>query len=644
MVTASQMDDYSVDAGFAFGQENGLLTSFFGREIIGGGSSGTADVGDFNNDGDLDAIAAGGGQASLFLNQGSGEMASGTAVPDDGNGIDAMVVSGEFTGDSHLDVAAGYIPDDSPYAIEVIPGLGDGTFGTPVITEVEADTPLGIAAGDFDDDGVDDLAYTTWEGQVLMYEGDGDGTFTEAGRFGPTCGCQSPWGVTSSDLNGDGRDDVIATMLFEDQVAVYLAQADGSFIRGQRFDVPLADGLNPNPYAVSARDMNGDEVPDLLVGNYLNDSGTVFVGDGDGSFNYAESLATADSFGPHGTFIGDFNGDGRADPSIAGQSGDVAIYLNQGNPGQVPSPTSLGFGNQTSGTESAVKTVTLSNEDGLARLRVGNVAVGGGWSSDFRIVGGDCLDGPVPVGSSCRTQVAFTPTGPGGTRDSHLYFDTNHSDETQISVPLSGTATDPVPGIKADPTSHNFGSIELGRESTAKSFTVRSSGTLGLTISGVTIDGAGATAFSQTSNDCVGAHAPGTECHLAYRFKPSALGLAGATIRIASDASASPTSISLSGTGTSAPVRVAKVIIKKRPRAKIRIKAKRLRRVKVAFKSNLAGAGFRCRIDRRKFRKCKSPKVYKRIKPGRHVIRIKAVKNGKAGAVKVIRFRVIRRR
>jgi hypothetical protein len=88
---------------------------------------------------------------------------------------------------------------------------------------------------------------------------------------------------------------------------------------------------------------------------------------------------------------------------------------------------------------------------------------------------------------------------------------------------------------------------------------------------------------------------------------------------------------------------VAKVIIKKKPRAKIRIRGKRLRRVKVAFKSNVAGASFRCRIDRRKFSKCKSPKIYKRIKPGKHVIRIKAVKNGKAGPVKVIKFRVIRR-
>jgi len=416
VVTASEMGDSSLAAGFAFGQEDGQLTSFFGREIVGGGLIGSVDVGNFDNDGELDAIGAGGGQAALFLNQGGGDMAPGTVIPDDGNGIDGMVVSGEFTGDSNLDVAAGYIPDEGPpYVIEVMPGSGDGTFGTPVTTAADADTPMGIAAGDFNDDGVDDLAYTTWAGQVLMYEGDGDGTFTEAGRFGPTCGCQSPWGVTAADLNGDGRDDVVATMRFEDQVAVYIAQPDGSFVRGQRFDVPLADGWNPNPYAVSAKDMNGDEVPDLLVGNYLNDTGTVFVGRGDGTFDYAELLATADSFMPHGTFIGDFNGDGRPDPSIAGQSGDVAIYLNQGNPGQVPAPTSLDFGNQASGTESAAKTITLNNEDGLALLRVSDVSIGGGESGDFQITGGDCLAGPVPVGNSCQVRVAFTPHGPAGT-------------------------------------------------------------------------------------------------------------------------------------------------------------------------------------------------------------------------------------
>jgi hypothetical protein len=648
VVTLSQMDDYAIDAGFAFGQEDGLLTNFFGREAAAGGFPGTADVGDFNNDGDLDAIAGAGGQASLFLNQGDGDMDSGTAIPDDGNGIDAMIVSGEFTGDSNLDVAAGYIPDDdsSPYVIEVMPGLGDGTFGTPITSGADADSPLGIASGDFDDDGVSDLAYTTWAGQVLMYEGDGDGTFTEAGRFGPTCGCQSPWGVTAADLNGDGRDDVVATMRFEDQVAVYLAQPDGSFVRGQRFDVPLTDGWNPNPYAVSAKDMNGDGAPDLLVGNYLNDTGTVFVGHGDGTFDYAEPLATIDSFFPHGTFIGDFNGDGRADPSMAGQSGEIAIYLNEGNPGQVPSPTSVDFGEQTSGTESAAQTVTLNNEAGLAQLRVSDVSIGGGDSSDFQITGGDCLDGPILVGSSCQVQVAFTPNGPGGERASTIFFDTNHSDETQVSVPLSGDATDPAPGISVDPSSHDFGNVQVGKQSATKTFSITSTGDAPLQVTDVTVSGSGASAFVQSSNTCTGAIAPGQGCELKYSFKPTATGSSSATVHLATNVAGDPANIGLTGTGSAAPAPApkAKVIIKKKPRAKIRIKGKRLRRVKVAFKSNVVGAGFRCRIDRRKFSKCKSPRIYKKINPGKHVIRIKAVKNGKFGPVKVIKFRVIRRR
>ena len=649
VITNSQMTDSSVKAGFSLGQQNGSLSEPEARDLSPGGSAGGAAVGDFNADGDLDAVASGGNQGMLYLNEGDGVMATGTPIPDDGEGMGDPISVGDFTAGTDLDVVSGYIPGSGPdsYRLLVAPGQGDGTFGTPVATPVDVEFPLDIKSGDFNDDGVGDLALTDAPaGAVIMFTGDGDGTFTETDRF-EGCGCLYPWGVDTADFNGDGRDDVVATVRFSDLVLIYLAQPDGTFVRGQRLELPMPESGLSDPYSVSARDLNGDRKPDLVTGNYASDDGSVFVGDGDGTFTYAETIPTSEivSLMPHGTFIGDFNGDGRPDPSIAGQSGDIAVYLNQGEPGQMLSPEALDFGDQTDGTESAPQTVTLSNQDGLAELRVTLVEVAGGFSNDFAIKGGDCLDAPIPVGGSCQVEVSFTPVGPAGSRDSTLYFNTNNTAEGQITVPLTGMSIDPVPAISIDPASLEFGNVEVGSESAVKSVAVNSTGTGLLHIDSVTLGGPGAASFTQVASDCVGSFNPGTGCQISYLFKPSVAGAASATVELATNTAALPVDIGLSGTGQAKPVvQPPRVIVKKRPKGLIRIRTRKLKQVRVAFRANQAGATFQCRIDRRKFSRCKSPRIFRNIKPGRHAIRIRAIRNGSTGPVKLIKFRVVRKR
>ncbi len=50
------------------------------------------------------------------------------------------------------------------------------------------------------------------------------------------------------------------------------------------------------------------------------------------------------------------------------------------------------------------------------------------------------------------------------------------------------------------------------------------------------------------------------------------------------------------------------------------IRNRTVRKIKVAFKSNQAGAKFKCRLDRKKFKKCKSPSFLKRVKPGKPAV------------------------
>jgi hypothetical protein len=62
-----------------------------------------------------------------------------------------------------------------------------------------------------------------------------------------------------------------------------------------------------------------------------------------------------------------------------------------------------------------------------------------------------------------------------------------------------------------------------------------------------------------------------------------------------------------------------KVTIKKAPKAKSTATT-----AKFKFVSNEAGSTFQCKLDKGKFKKCKSPKTYKKLKPGKHVFKVKA--------------------
>jgi hypothetical protein len=50
-----------------------------------------------------------------------------------------------------------------------------------------------------------------------------------------------------------------------------------------------------------------------------------------------------------------------------------------------------------------------------------------------------------------------------------------------------------------------------------------------------------------------------------------------------------------------------------------------VRRAKFRFRSDEAGSAFRCKLDRRKFRPCQSPRLYRKLKEGRHVFRVFAI-------------------
>ena len=88
----------------------------------------------------------------------------------------------------------------------------------------------------------------------------------------------SPTSVAIGDLNGDGRLDLANTNEGSGTVSVFLNEGDGSFQHKRSY------GNGGDPKAVAVADLNGDRTLDLATANSGSNSVSVLLNIGDGSF------------------------------------------------------------------------------------------------------------------------------------------------------------------------------------------------------------------------------------------------------------------------------------------------------------------------------------------------------------------------
>jgi hypothetical protein len=207
------------------------------------------------------------------------------------------------------------------------------------------------------------------------------------------------------------------------------------------------------------------------------------------------------------------------------------------------SPASLSFGNQLINTNSATKTVTLTNT-GSAKLLFTGVVTGTNASSFSKY---STCSGPLAPGASCTITVTFTPIATGAATAALTFTDTAYG--SPQSVQLSGTGT--APAVRLSLASLVFGNQNINTSSASLPVTLTNSGTSTLTFSAA-LTGPNASLFSQSSN-CTGSLAAGASCIYNVVFKPIANGAATATLTLTDNAAGSPHTVQLSGTGT-APV------------------------------------------------------------------------------------------
>jgi hypothetical protein len=315
--------DRAAECGLVFTHRNGMTGKFYMPEIMGPGAA----LLDYDNDGKMD----------VFLVQGG--ALGPDAKPDPRQGSRLF----------HNDLWIG--PDGKRHLrftdVTEKSGIRPAGYG------------MGVAVGDFDNDGFPDI-YLTGLGWAQLWHNNGDGTFTDVTQKSGTA--NPHWGVSATffDYDRDGWLDLYVgnylNFTYASNKACHTAagepdwcgpvQADA--VPGRLFhnrgdgtfeDVTARSGLGAvygAALGVVADDFDGDGWPDLYVAN--DKSGNqLWINQHDGTFKEVALLAgcalSADG-NPQasmGIDAGDYDGDGRDDLVMDNLSGEGdALYRNLG--------------------------------------------------------------------------------------------------------------------------------------------------------------------------------------------------------------------------------------------------------------------------------------------------------------------------
>lgn len=226
------------------------------------------------------------------------------------------------------------------------------------------DTPIGLTAGDLDNDGILDLAVVNAIGDTMtLLFGDGTGGFAPGIDYG---GLDGPIAITSSDFDADGVLDLAIASVVSGELSVFFGTGGGVF--GPPVLIPIDDPRN-----VVAGDFDGDGFLDLAASRDPGGLGPgfvdIFVSDGAGGFGTPTETTAA--LNTSSLVPGDWTGDGILDlvvgnsGAVPGLAGAVQLMIGDGTGNFATEELALGNFNSV--------TVGDFNDDGVFDFAAGTL-------------------------------------------------------------------------------------------------------------------------------------------------------------------------------------------------------------------------------------------------------------------------------
>ena len=255
---------------------------------------------DLNGDGLTDFVIAESTGAQVLLGAGNNQFTAGQFI--------STVATAITLANVNANGPPALIMTTSTNNVAVFLGNGDGTF-QPALNSNANGSQGAVAVGDFNGDGNPDLALVV-NGELGVMLGNGTGNFAPPVQLFALA--TEPDSIAVGDFNNDGKLDVVVANFGEAgfgpaTISVFLGNGDGTFQPPTNLPLPADAG----PWEVAVADLNGDGNLDIVSSNNNESYLSIYLGNGDGTFQ-APTRAFS-SFAPENMVIMDFNGDGIPD-------------------------------------------------------------------------------------------------------------------------------------------------------------------------------------------------------------------------------------------------------------------------------------------------------------------------------------------
>jgi alpha-tubulin suppressor-like RCC1 family protein len=221
------------------------------------------------------------------------------------------------------------------------------TFAPGVNMNVSS--PITTVIADLDGDGKPDLVVANvYANSISIYQNIGSNGVLNAASFAAPVvfpvgsGSNNPIGVTTADVDGDGKLDLLVADRNNNQIVVFRNISAGGTLTTNSFAPPVFLTVAADPRWVVVRDLDGDGRPDIVSAN------------GSGSISILRNLGpagsiTTNSFAPRvdlalagsseSVAVGDLDGDGKPDLAVADSSGFISLFRNNCTPGNISAGT-----------------------------------------------------------------------------------------------------------------------------------------------------------------------------------------------------------------------------------------------------------------------------------------------------------------
>jgi len=249
------------------------------------------------------------------------------------------IATGDFDGDQNVDFAVADPGEPtSLYGgnVTVFLASSAGRYFADKLERVPeegrvASSPRVLAVDDLDGDGrLEIISGDDGSHDLAIYRPTEPGAFDgPASVFAESQSLAAPFALTAADLDGNGLIDLLTPNFGNHDITAFFQTGSADFAA---LSIPLEG--SPGPVAVACGDVDGDGRADLVAAELESDDVAVLLQDSSGGFSSRVSKIRDDALlGPYAVALSDLSGDGRLDIVAAGRFSSNAVWFEQGTDG-----------------------------------------------------------------------------------------------------------------------------------------------------------------------------------------------------------------------------------------------------------------------------------------------------------------------